>query len=138
MPVAEGLELECDSGAIHQIMNNLLDNAAKYTSDGGEITVGARRSGHEVEFYVRDTGIGITAEHIPRLFERFYRVDKARSRALGGTGLGLAIVKHLVLAHHGNVRVESQVGVGSTFYFRIPIAFVSSRNVVEARQGVLF
>jgi two-component system, OmpR family, phosphate regulon sensor histidine kinase PhoR len=136
--VAENLELECDPGAIHQIMNNLLDNAAKYTSDGGQITVGARRSGHEVEFYVRDTGIGITAEHIPRLFERFYRVDKARSRALGGTGLGLAIVKHLVLAHHGSVRVESQVGVGSTFYFHIPLAFVSARSVVEARQGVLF
>jgi two-component system phosphate regulon sensor histidine kinase PhoR len=136
--VPAGLEVECDPGAIHQIMNNLLDNAAKYTPEGGQITVGARRTGHEVEFYVRDTGIGITSEHIPRLFERFYRVDKARSRALGGTGLGLAIVKHLVIAHHGHVRVESQVGVGSTFFFRIPIAFVSSKSVVEARQGVLF
>jgi two-component system phosphate regulon sensor histidine kinase PhoR len=136
--VPEGLEVECDPGAIHQIMNNLLDNAAKYTSEGGQISVGARRLGNDVEFFVRDTGIGITSEHIPRLFERFYRVDKARSRALGGTGLGLAIVKHLVLAHHGHVRVESQVGVGSTFYFRIPLAFVSHKNVVEARQGVLF
>lgn len=136
--VPDGLEVECDPGAIHQIMNNLLDNAAKYTPEGGQITVGARRSGSEVEFYVRDTGIGITSEHIPRLFERFYRVDKARSRALGGTGLGLAIVKHLVIAHHGNVRVESQVGVGSTFYFRIPVAFVTAKSVVEARQGVLF
>lgn len=136
--VPENLEVECDPGAIHQIMNNLLDNAAKYTPEGGQISVGARHIGSEVEFYVRDTGIGITSEHIPRLFERFYRVDKARSRALGGTGLGLAIVKHLVLAHHGHVRVESQVGVGSTFYFRIPIAFVSSKGVLESRQGVLF
>jgi two-component system phosphate regulon sensor histidine kinase PhoR len=119
-------------------MNNLLDNAAKYTPEGGLISVGARQNGQEVEFYVRDTGIGITAEHIPRLFERFYRVDKARSRALGGTGLGLAIVKHLVIAHHGSVRVESKVGVGSTFYFRIPIAFVSVKNALETRQGVLF
>jgi two-component system phosphate regulon sensor histidine kinase PhoR len=136
--VPDALEVECDSGAIYQVMNNLLDNAAKYTPEGGLISVGARRLGHEVEFYVRDTGIGITSEHIPRLFERFYRVDKARSRALGGTGLGLAIVKHLVLAHHGSVRVESQLGVGSTFYFRIPVAFVSHSNVIEARQGILF
>jgi two-component system phosphate regulon sensor histidine kinase PhoR len=136
--VPEGLEVECDPGAIHQIMNNLLDNAAKYTPEGGQISVGARRIGSDVEFFVRDTGIGITSEHIPRLFERFYRVDKARSRALGGTGLGLAIVKHLVLAHHGHVRVESQVGVGSTFFFRIPVAFVTANRVVEARQGVLF
>lgn len=137
-PVAEGLEVECDPGAIHQVMNNLLDNAAKYTPEGGLISVGARRIGQEIEFYVRDTGIGITGEHIPRLFERFYRVDKARSRALGGTGLGLAIVKHLVMAHHGSVRVESKVGEGSTFYFRIPVAFVSSKAVAETRQGVLF
>jgi two-component system phosphate regulon sensor histidine kinase PhoR len=137
-PVPAELEVECDPGAIHQVMNNLLDNAAKYTPEGGLISVGARQNGQEVEFYVRDTGIGITAEHIPRLFERFYRVDKARSRALGGTGLGLAIVKHLVIAHHGSVRVESKVGVGSTFYFRIPIAFVSAKGALETRQGVLF
>ena len=137
-PVPEGLEVECDSGAIHQVMNNLLDNAAKYSPEGGLISVGALRVGQEVEFYVRDTGIGITAEHIPRLFERFYRVDKARSRALGGTGLGLAIVKHLVIAHHGSVRVESKVGAGSTFYFRIPMAFVSAKSTLETRQGVLF
>jgi two-component system phosphate regulon sensor histidine kinase PhoR len=137
-PVPEGLEVECDPGAIHQVMNNLLDNAAKYTPEGGLISVGAQRSGQEVEFYVRDTGIGITAEHTPRLFERFYRVDKARSRALGGTGLGLAIVKHLVIAHHGSVRVESKVGVGSTFFFRIPIAYVSAKSTIETRQGVLF
>jgi two-component system phosphate regulon sensor histidine kinase PhoR len=74
-----------------------------------------------VEFYVRDTGIGIPAEELPRLFERFYRVDKARSRELGGTGLGLAIVKHLVRAHGGEVRVESEAGKGSTFVFTLPV-----------------
>jgi two-component system phosphate regulon sensor histidine kinase PhoR len=74
------------------------------------------------EFYVRDSGEGIASEHLPRLFERFYRVDKARSRESGGTGLGLAIVKHVVMAHDGTVRVESRVGHGSTFYFTVPRA----------------
>ena len=75
-----------------------------------------------MEFYVRDQGRGIASEHLPRLFERFYRVDKARSRESGGTGLGLAIVKHIVLAHGGEVRAESLIGHGSTFYFTIPLA----------------
>ena len=74
-----------------------------------------------VEVYVRDTGIGIPPEELPRLFERFYRVDKARSRELGGTGLGLSIVKHLVAAHSGSVRVESRVNEGSTFFFTLPV-----------------
>ena len=74
-----------------------------------------------VEFFVRDTGIGIPAEDLPRLFERFYRVDKARSRELGGTGLGLSIVKHLVAAHNGTTRVESRVHEGSTFFFTLPV-----------------
>ena len=87
--------------AVHQILSNLLDNAIKYTPAGGAIVVGARPAGHFVEVFVRDTGIGIPAEDLPRLFERFYRVDKARSRELGGTGLGLSIVKHLVAAHNG-------------------------------------
>lgn len=111
----------CDSEAISQVMSNLLDNAVKYTPSGGRITVGARETGRFFELYVRDTGSGIPAEDLPRLFERFYRVDKARSRELGGTGLGLAIVKHLVAAHNGTVRVESRINEGSTFFFTLPM-----------------
>ena len=122
-------KVECDSDSLHQVLMNLLENAAKYTPEDGAITLGARREDDEVEFYVRDTGVGIPSNHIPRLFERFYRVDKARSRELGGTGLGLAIVKHLVLAHDGSVRVESEVGQGSTFYIRIPVQ--RSQRAVE-------
>ena len=104
--------------AVHQILTNLLDNAIKYTPDGGRVTVGraAPSSGTWSEIFIRDTGLGIPPQELPRLFERFYRVDKARSRALGGTGLGLAIVKHLTRAQGGDVRVESQPGRGSTFY----------------------
>jgi two-component system phosphate regulon sensor histidine kinase PhoR len=111
----------CDSEAVSQILGNLLDNAIKFTPSGGRITVGARPAGRYVEVYVRDTGIGIPAEDLPRLFERFYRVDKARSRELGGTGLGLSIVKHLVAALDGTTRVESAVGQGSTFLFTLPV-----------------
>ncbi len=111
----------CDSEAVSQILSNLLDNAIKYTPAGGKITVGAKLVGPMVEFFVRDTGAGIPEEDLPRLFERFYRVDKARSRELGGTGLGLSIVKHLVAAHNGGIRVESAVGQGSTFYFTLPV-----------------
>ncbi len=99
----------------------MLDNAIKYTPDGGRVTVGARPlDGPMVEIFIRDTGLGIPPQDLPRLFERFYRVDKARSRALGGTGLGLAIVKHLTRAQGGDVRVESQPDHGSTFYFTLP------------------
>jgi two-component system phosphate regulon sensor histidine kinase PhoR len=82
--------------------------------------LGACDSGSVVQFYVRDFGPGIAFEHLPRLFERFYRVDKARSRESGGTGLGLAIAKHIVLAHHGAIRAESELNHGSTFYFTLP------------------
>ena len=119
-PAAGDAEVWCDSEAVSQILSNLLDNALKYTPPGGSITVGARESGRFFELFVRDTGIGIPPEELPRLFERFYRVDKARSRELGGTGLGLAIVKHLVAAHNGSARVESRVNEGSTFFFTLP------------------
>lgn len=112
--------VSCDPGAVQQVLANLLDNAAKYTQPHGRITVGAKRAEGAIHFFVRDTGIGIAAEHMPRLFERFYRVDKARSRELGGTGLGLAIVKHLVQAHGGSAWVESEPGEGSTFSFSLP------------------
>jgi two-component system phosphate regulon sensor histidine kinase PhoR len=119
-------EIFCDSEAFFQVVSNLLDNAVKYTPEGGLITAGAKPVRHAdgtawVEFFVRDSGMGIPAEEQSRLFERFYRVDKARSRELGGTGLGLAIVKHLVKAHGGDVRVESELGQGATFYFTLPV-----------------
>jgi two-component system phosphate regulon sensor histidine kinase PhoR len=118
---SEAIESWCDREAVSQILSNLLENALKYTPSGGRVTVGARPAGRFAEVYVRDTGIGIPAEELPRLFERFYRVDKARSRELGGTGLGLAIVKHLVAAHNGSIRVESAVDRGSTFFFTLPL-----------------
>jgi two-component system, OmpR family, phosphate regulon sensor histidine kinase PhoR len=114
-------EVFCDSEAVHQIMANLLDNALKYTPQGGTVVVGARPGQDFVEICVSDSGIGIPQQELPRLFERFYRVDKARSRDLGGTGLGLAIVKHLVRAQGGDVRIESHVGKGSTFMFTLPV-----------------
>jgi len=117
----EDAEVSCDSEAVSQVLSNLLDNAVKYTPAGGRITVGAHPAGRFVELFVRDTGIGIPEEDLHRLFERFYRVDKARSRELGGTGLGLSIVKHLVAAHGGVTRVESRVNEGSTFFFTLPI-----------------
>ena len=119
-PVEEDLKIRCDISAVQQILSNLLDNAAKYTPADGSITLGAISGQGSLNVFVKDTGIGIPKEHIPRLFERFYRVDKARSRELGGTGLGLAIVKHLVQAHGGGVWVESESGMGSTFWFSLP------------------
>ncbi|MGA3211249.1 MAG: ATP-binding protein [Terriglobales bacterium] len=111
-----------DREAIHQVFGNLIRNAVNYGGEGGKIKLGARRleDTDMVEFFVCDFGPGIPSEHLPRLFERFYRVDKARSHESGGTGLGLAIVKHIVLAHGGQVRAESSLGHGSTFYFTIP------------------
>ncbi|HYO80229.1 MAG TPA: ATP-binding protein [Bryobacteraceae bacterium] len=120
----DATEVFCDSEAIHQVMSNLLDNAIKYTPVDGTIRVAAAPIGGDpemVEVSVQDSGIGIPAEDQPRLFERFYRVDKARSRELGGTGLGLAIVKHLVRAHGGAVRVESEIGKGARFIFTLPV-----------------
>ncbi len=121
-PAPEGAQAFCDSEAIHQVLGNLLDNALKYTPADGSITVAAApaASAPMLEIHVRDTGVGIPPEELPRLFERFYRVDKARSRELGGTGLGLSIVKHLVRAQGGEVRVASEPGRGSDFSFTVP------------------
>jgi two-component system phosphate regulon sensor histidine kinase PhoR len=130
----EGAEVFCDAEAVHQILTNLLDNAIKYTPDGGIVTVGAKQLGASVEFFVRDTGSGIPADDLPRLFERFYRVDKARSRALGGTGLGLAIVKHLARSQNGEVRVESQVDKGSTFFFTVPVQDLGLSDVASIQK----
>lgn len=120
------VEVFCDSEAVHQIMSNLLDNAIKYTPEGRSIQVSTRLipamagSPEMAAITVQDNGIGIPADELPRLFERFYRVDKARSRELGGTGLGLAIVKHLVRAQGGEVTVESDFGRGTAFSFTLP------------------
>jgi two-component system, OmpR family, phosphate regulon sensor histidine kinase PhoR len=107
---------------IHQVFSNLIDNAMKYGRAGGRITLGARAAQRGIEFYVQDFGAGISSEHLPRLFERFYRVDKARSRESGGTGLGLAIAKHIMRAHGGTIHAESDLGHGSTFVFTLPVA----------------
>jgi len=119
---AGGELVDADNEAIHQVMSNLVDNAIKYAPTGTRIVLGARPAGDRVEFFVRDFGPGISSEHLPRLFERFYRVDKARSRESGGTGLGLAIAKHIVLAHGGTIRAESELNHGSTFLFSLPRA----------------
>jgi two-component system phosphate regulon sensor histidine kinase PhoR len=112
--------VEADGRRLYQVWFNLVDNAVKYTPANGRVTVSARRKNGEIECCVEDNGPGIAPEHLSRVFERFYRVDKARSRELGGTGLGLAIVKHIVQAHGGRVWVESRVGEGSAFYFTLP------------------
>jgi two-component system, OmpR family, phosphate regulon sensor histidine kinase PhoR len=111
-----------DSYAVHQVFGNLISNALRYAQSGKKIMIGAEKRDNGIEFFVRDFGPGIASEHLPRIFERFYRVDKARSRESGGTGLGLAIVKHIVLNHGGAVRVESAVGHGTTFFFLLPRA----------------
>jgi len=111
-----------DGYAVHQVFANLISNALRYAPGGKKIVIGAHEKSEGIEFFVRDFGPGIASEHLPRIFERFYRVDKARSRESGGTGLGLAIVKHIVLNHGGSVRVESAVGHGSTFFFVLPRA----------------
>jgi two-component system phosphate regulon sensor histidine kinase PhoR len=121
--LAPGLpEVAAETAALEQILNNLLDNAIKYTPAGGRVTVSARADEREVTLVVSDTGPGIPEPHLGRIFERFYRVDSARSRELGGTGLGLAIVKHLALSMGGSVGVESDVGRGSRFLVRLPRA----------------
>jgi len=114
-------DIVADRRRIAEVLQNLLDNAMQYTPSGGEIVVAASSDGQEVTFTVSDTGIGIPQVDQPRIFERFYRVDVARSREVGGTGLGLSIAKHLVEAHGGRIWVESEVGRGSHFHFTVPV-----------------
>ncbi|MEW6614939.1 MAG: two-component system histidine kinase PnpS [Thermodesulfobacteriota bacterium] len=108
-----------DEGRIETVMENLIDNAVKYTPDHGEITISAFDKDDGIQIEIADTGMGIPPKDLPRIFERFYRVDKARSRELGGTGLGLSIAKHIIEAHGGNVGAESEVGKGSRFIFNL-------------------
>ena len=117
------------------MFSNLLTNSAKYTEPGGHIGVTAEVAGGRVTVAVRDTGIGIPERDQPRVFERFYRVDKARSRELGGTGLGLAIVKHLAQSLGGQVAVESRLGAGSTFRVRLPATAGGAPTVERQDPG---
>jgi len=111
---------QADHDRLAEILINLVDNAVKYSRRGGRVTVSAAASDlATVEISVRDAGVGIPAADLPRITERFYRVDKARSRELGGTGLGLAIVKHLVMAHGGELRIESEVDRGTLVRFTL-------------------
>jgi len=111
-----------DPEAMRQVIDNLLDNAINYTPEGGAIDVSVDLFGDSGRVTIRDTGIGIPADALPRIFERFYRVDRGRSRELGGTGLGLSIVRNLLLRMRGEVDVASRVGVGSTFTVTLPLA----------------
>ncbi|HUB28222.1 MAG TPA: ATP-binding protein [Terracidiphilus sp.] len=118
---APDIPVMADPDAMNQVFGNLIENAVKYGKTGKRILVGGRLLESEVEFFVQDFGPGIASEHIERIFERFYRVDKARSRESGGTGLGLAIVKHIVEAHGGRIWAESELGSGSAFHFTLPL-----------------
>jgi two-component system phosphate regulon sensor histidine kinase PhoR len=114
------IEADINPRQMEQAVINLIDNAIKYSEDGSRITIKAEATRDEIVISVEDQGCGIESKHLPRLFERFYRVDKARSREIGGTGLGLAIVKHIALAHGGKVNVDSIPGKGSIFRISIP------------------
>ncbi len=118
----DDLVAQINAALVEQAVINLLDNAIKYSESGATVQIVAAREDAELVIRVKDHGCGIEGRHLKRLFERFYRVDKARSRDLGGTGLGLAIVRHIALAHRGSVSVESTVGVGSTFSLRLPLS----------------
>ena len=129
-PLDDETLVMADEEAIRQILDNLIDNAIKYTPEGGSVRVACRLDGDAVAIEVADTGIGIPRDDLPRVFERFYRVDKARSRELGGTGLGLSIVKHLVQSIGGQITVDSRVGAGTRFTVQLP------RYLAPARPGL--
>lgn len=117
---------------LHSAFSNLVSNAIRYTPDGGEITLTWKKRDHDIAFSVRDTGIGIEPQHIPRLTERFYRVDRSRSRETGGTGLGLSIVKHILTRHQGKLEITSEAGKGSTFTASFPLQRASLHEVKSA------
>ena len=112
--------LHADPLRMEQVFTNLVDNALKFTPEGGTVTLGAAASGSETRLWVSDSGQGILSSHLPHIFERFYRVDKGRSRDVGGTGLGLSIVKHIARAHGGDAEAESAFGKGTTIRLRLP------------------
>ncbi len=126
MRIPDGLAVSADPDRLRQVVQNLIDNAVKYNRERGAITVSAAADSTQATVTVEDRGIGIPPPDLTRIFERFYRVDKARSRELGGTGLGLSIVKHIVEVHGGRVAVESRLGDGSRFSFTLPLASTRS------------
>jgi two-component system phosphate regulon sensor histidine kinase PhoR len=115
----DDVEVSADPFKLEQVFINLIDNSIKYT-EKGKITISATQDTRETEIVLEDTGTGIPKEHIPRIFERFYVVDKSHSRRMGGTGLGLSIVKHIVQAHHGKINIESEVGRGTKVIMVLP------------------
>jgi two-component system phosphate regulon sensor histidine kinase PhoR len=127
--VPDGHVVCADPDALRQILRNLFDNALRYAPAGTAVTVSTRRDGEMDRIHVEDSGPGIPAAHLKRVFERFYRVDAARSREAGGTGLGLSIVKHLVAAHGGDIRIESEVGSGTCVWFTLPPGVIQQPTV---------
>ena len=119
---AERVEVDADPARLKQVVVNLLDNAIKYTPEKGKVSVCVTKQDSRAVLEVADTGIGISADDLPHIFDRFYRADKARSRQMGGTGLGLSIVRSICLAHNGQVRVASTEGQGSVFHIELPLA----------------
>jgi two-component system phosphate regulon sensor histidine kinase PhoR len=119
--VTKDIFIKGDKNRLKQLFLNLVDNAIKYNVKGGRVTIDAYKDEGKMVIKIKDTGIGIDYKHLPRLFERFYRVDKGRSRDLGGTGLGLSIVKHIVNLYNGNVKVNSKLGEGTEFIVQIPV-----------------
>jgi two-component system sensor histidine kinase SenX3 len=133
-PGVTGALVACDRRQVVSAIANLIDNAVKYSESGGPVTVSTALEGELVEVAVRDAGIGIPSRDLERIFERFYRVDQARSRATGGTGLGLAIVRHVARAHGGDITVESVEGQGSTFRFVLPFEPESAAISSESQE----
>ena len=118
--LAEDLKVPADRPKLEQVIINLIDNAIKFNKDSGRIRISSQDLGRKIKIIIEDSGQGVPEKDLPRIFERFYRVDKARSRNLGGTGLGLSIVKHIIELHKGSVGVESTEGLGSKFFFLLP------------------
>jgi two-component system phosphate regulon sensor histidine kinase PhoR len=137
LTIRDAATLHGNQDELASAFGNLVSNAVRYTPEGGRIALDWRVTGNGGEFTVADTGIGIAAEHVPRLTERFYRVDRSRSRATGGTGLGLAIVKHVLIRHQGELLIDSEVGQGSRFTALLPLRRISAiaDNAAETPSG---
>jgi signal transduction histidine kinase len=136
LQIAEPLVVIGDDERLTQLLRNLLENAGKYTPPGSTVEVSLRRSGSLAQLVVADSGPGIAPAHLPHLWDRYYRVDKVRSRESGGTGLGLPIVKYIAEAHGGQVDVVSKAGAGTTFTVELPLAAESAESVESACQSL--